>query len=1252
MTKFAASWFKRLACLYGGIVLALVLSFSWLLFTSQGLSFVIWGAVKFVPQLGVASHSGALFPRFTLQGVVYKDDTLKVEANVGALTIAMRPSCLLQPRVCVDEMMIERVTLTIAETSEDIAATEGAPSDNTMLTSPIPIVVKHLVLSDVDADVLGYQVRWKTLRTGLKFEGNHLRISPTVLDSSRVALASERQSNVKASSVSTPDREVNPRLLSDIRLPLALELMRLDVNNFQLVQDKPIVVNHFGLEAMASESTVNIKAVTFDLPEIQGQLNARLTLKDDYPVELDLAAQIKQAPMNGQTIHLKAFGSLENVDLQARLGGLFKASIDAELKPLDVNFPFALTVTDGDVQWPLQGPADYVAEVSQFRAQGSLEGYTLQLESTLQGSNVPEIAMVLNGRGDLGQLVIDVQSIKTLGGEIRGSVMADWTSSVSWNGELSLDEIQPGQYWQQVDGTISGELKTEGSATEQGGWEVSVPKLDINGMLGGYPLNVEGTLTASDLTGDGAAKINTPELVVSHGPNHVTAKGEIAQSLTMQIAVNVPDLSKTVPQLQGKVTGDINLSGPPDTPMIALNLDGQSLKWQQDLSVASLLVEGKLSPLPLPSGKLKVQVVNAKYQDYLLDKLELNFDGAQQHKLTLDMSSNIVSAELALQGTLEDKPALTWKGGIDRMSLTSKQGTWRLNQPTQLAVNIDSQQLFVAAHCWLQSGASVCLEQDANIGKSGQVQVSVSQVDVAQLKMFLPQTLELKGRLNIETTAKWSPDSAPDISAIIDMDKGTIKQLSPNPLQLSWDALKLNASLNKNELNAKWLFNVTDNGDVSGHLHIADILVSDKIIDANVSLSRFNLDFLAPAIGDYSQLKSNISTDLTVVGPMTQPKVKGDITVEDMVVKGEMTPIEIDSGRLMLKFTGYDATLNGDIGTSDGKLELAGMADWNDMNHWHSKLRVFAEQLMIDVPPMIKLKVIPDMTIVASPKQANIDGKISLPWGRIVVEALPPSAISVSKDQVLLNRQLKPEVAKKPFPLSIETNINIDIGDDVKLSAFGLESGLSGNLNVAQRDQGPFVTGEVNLIDGSYRSFGQDLMIKQGKVLMNGPVDQPYVQITAVRNPDNTKDDVTAGVRVTGPADEPEVTLFSDPAMPQANALSYLLRGQNIDGESGGNTMTATLIGLSLAKSGRVVGEIGEAFGVQDFQVDTAGSGDDSQVTVSGYVLPGLQVKYGVGIFDSVGEFTVRYRLMQDLYVEAVSGLDSAVDLLYQFEFN
>lgn len=91
----------------------------------------------------------------------------------------------------------------------------------------------------------------------------------------------------------------------------------------------------------------------------------------------------------------------------------------------------------------------------------------------------------------------------------------------------------------------------------------------------------------------------------------------------------------------------------------------------------------------------------------------------------------------------------------------------------------------------------------------------------------------------------------------------------------------------------------------------------------------------------------------------------------------------------------------------------------------------------------------------------------------------------------------------------------------------------------------------MNIRNGQYRSFGQDLQIKEGKILMNGPVDQPYLAITAIRNPNNTQDGVVAGVRVSGPSDEPSLTIFSEPAMPQANALSYLLRGQNIDGEAG-----------------------------------------------------------------------------------------------------
>jgi len=47
-----------------------------------------------------------------------------------------------------------------------------------------------------------------------------------------------------------------------------------------------------------------------------------------------------------------------------------------------------------------------------------------------------------------------------------------------------------------------------------------------------------------------------------------------------------------------------------------------------------------------------------------------------------------------------------------------------------------------------------------------------------------------------------------------------------------------------------------------------------------------------------------------------------------------------------------------------------------------------------------------------------------------------------------------------------------------------------------------------------------------------------------------------------------------------------------------------------------------------------------------------LKVKYGVGLFDSLSTLTLRYQVIPKLYLEVVSGVDQALDVLYQFEFN
>ena len=79
------------------------------------------------------------------------------------------------------------------------------------------------------------------------------------------------------------------------------------------------------------------------------------------------------------------------------------------------------------------------------------------------------------------------------------------------------------------------------------------------------------------------------------------------------------------------------------------------------------------------------------------------------------------------------------------------------------------------------------------------------------------------------------------------------------------------------------------------------------------------------------------------------------------------------------------------------------------------------------------------------------------------------------------------------------------------------------------------------------------------------------------------------------------------------------------------------------------MGAIGEAFGVSDLALETAGTGDESQVVVSGQLTDDLRISYGVGVFSPIAELTLRYTLWRNLYLQAVSGAAQAVDLVYAF---
>lgn len=1250
MIKRMFKWSKWLSAGVMALLMVLLALIGMLLFTHPGLTSAIWMAEKAVPQLQVGQVQGALFPQFTLRDVTFSDPDLKVNASVKKFTLAMNVQCFLEPKVCINDIDLDGLTFSMPELPATEESVEQPSEPLQSISTPVPIFLHRLALTNIKLDVLGHQVSWREFRSSLTMQGERLVIAPTRFNHVDLTLAPSEE--LKEEEPAAQPRQ--DMLLPAVWIPLQIVLQRFDLESLTVHQATPLVVNHFGLQARAAKHQVELQTLELDTPQVDAQVSAKVELKGDYPLTLALNAELKEGDLKGQKITVNATQSVANLAIESALTGPVSAELSASLQPLLVRLPFDVNLSQLKTQWPFAGEADYHLDVASLIAKGELQDYQLALESHLDGKAIPALDFALKGKGSLQQIELEKLDLDTLGGTLAGQLFASWKGPVHWQADVQLDNIQPGLQWPEAEGNLSGKLSTKGTLTEGGGWEVSLPLLDIDGLLRGYPLNVEGSLQASDRSGKGEIQLNTDRLTLSHGPNSLSAKGTLDKRWAMDVEVNLPDLAKSVPDFSGALMGEVALRGALKEPDIELDLQAKQVKWQQQASIESLSLAGRVTPMPQPQADVTLNIAALRYQETLLDSILLSVSGSEkQHQLRLDVASDIASTSLAISGRLTQKPEMVWSGALERMFATTKQGTWTLEKSTAVTAHIDRKSVAVAAHCWQQQGSSLCLSEDINVGEKGEARLVLNQFDFEQIAMFLPEETHLDGSVNANVWAKWAPKTSPQLTLSVTLPSGQVQQHIEQTVTLGWDDMAFNADLKQDQLNADWQINVRDNGDLSGRLTVADVQANDPQLQAKLLLSQFNLDFLQPLVGEYSLLKAMLSADLEIEGSALHPQVTGQLLIDDIEAKGDISPIDVKQGKVALAFSGYDANLNANIVTPDGELKVEGDANWQQLDNWHSKVRVFADSLTVDMPPIVKMTLVPDMTIDVNPTLAKVTGNLALPWGRIVVEELPPSAISVSKDQVLLNAQLEPIEQKSSMPLTIETDINISIGDDVKLSAFGLQGSLLGKLNVTQKETGPFILGEVNIVDGTYRSFGQDLQIKEGKVLMNGPVDQPYVTMQAIRNPENTQDDVIAGLKVTGPASDPQVTIFSEPAMPQANALSYLLRGQNIDGESGGgNAMTTALIGLSLAQSGKVVGEIGQAFGVQDLQLDTAGAGEDSQVTVSGYIMPGLQVKYGVGIFKPLGEFTVRYRLMKGLYVEGVSGLESAVDVLYQFEFD
>jgi translocation and assembly module TamB len=144
-------------------------------------------------------------------------------------------------------------------------------------------------------------------------------------------------------------------------------------------------------------------------------------------------------------------------------------------------------------------------------------------------------------------------------------------------------------------------------------------------------------------------------------------------------------------------------------------------------------------------------------------------------------------------------------------------------------------------------------------------------------------------------------------------------------------------------------------------------------------------------------------------------------------------------------------------------------------------------------------------------------------------------------------------------------------------------------------------------------------------------------------------DDITVGIEVSGSALRPQLAVWSDPALDQAEALSYLVLGRPL--RSASSADSAKLGQAAAAIGGNLLaGRLGARLGFDTFGVADSQALGGAAFTVGKFLSPALYLSYGVSLFGSGQVVTLRYLLSEQFDIEIESGSESRAGFNYRIE--
>lgn len=815
-------------------------------------------------------------------------------------------------------------------------------------------------------------------------------------------------------------------------------------------------------------------------------------------------------------------------------------------------------------------------------------------------------------------------------GRLTGLVDVGFADAITWRADLKMSDFDPAILLAEMPGSLAGPIRSEGSLAN-GQLNVQAD-VDLNGRLRGQSSRV---LVKADGAGE---RWNVPQLLLSLGDNKVSGQANLNERIQGALQLDLPRLAQLWPGLQGQLAGQLNLAGTLQAPQGNLTLNGQRIRFE-DTGLAQLTANASLNASQ--QGQLAVQVRGLRQGETMLGQLVINGQGTEQrHNLDMSLKGPQLQLATALNGSLDAQR--DWSGQLTQLDIGSGGQNWRLQKATQLNYR-HTGELTIAAHCLASGNASLCGKSQRLMPELA-VDYQLRNFPMSSLQPLFPEDFNWEGVLNGDIQLAM-PASGSNGKIVLDAGSGRFRVRNPDQTQWQdfvYNRLKVEATLRPDRVDSL----LSLQGPALGELALQARInphTQAKALSGNLQLTGLDLAVLAPFVPQLDTLSGQLSGQARLGGGLLKPVINGEFRLSDGHIAGTELPVSFEQLQVRLAIDGDRGQLDGNWNSGDqGRGQLAGQFNW--ARALQAEVTLKGQALPLTVEPYAAMEFEPDLRLTVAGEKIAVTGKVLVPRGNIKVRELPPSTVQVSSDARIIGRDTRAEEASAAP--NMEMDVVVEVGSDrVRFDAFGLTADITGHLNIGDNLD---TRGDLELVNGRFRAYGQRLTLRRARILFTGPIDQPFLDVEAIR----TVDSVVAGLRLSGSAEQPEATLFSEPLMDQDQVLSYLILGRPMNQGGGDNNMLGqAALALGLAGTSSFTGSLAERLGIRDFELDSEGSGDSTSVVASGYLTDKLSVRYGVGVFEPANTLALRYDLSKRVYLEAASGLASSLDIFYKRDF-